>query len=194
MLHSLSPIFSLICGHIFLVGIIFTLYGFGFYDHSTYFSWGVPVVFFDYEITSTLLFYLLLSIVFVHQLISNWIYEVVYPWVINTIQNRNTTELNYSKATCITIVNMNSLYSQLHFAFLINGITSQVSFLVVLVLADFITLSYVNWQYVKDKTVKDKTVEDKTIGCGEEKEEGIEIFLPRINDLHRPRTEYNGRT
>jgi hypothetical protein len=49
---------------------------------------------------------------------------------------------------------MNSLYSQLHLAFLINGITSQVSFLVVLILADFITLTYINWQYIKDKTVE----------------------------------------
>jgi len=162
MLHSLSPIFSLVCGHVFLVIIVFAFYGFGFYNHSSYFSWGVPIVFFDFEITSNLIFYFLLSIVFVHQLITNWIYEVVYPWIINTIQNPKITELSYSKSTCITIVNMNSLYSQLHLAFLINGITSQISFLVVLILADFVTLSYVNWQYVKDKTI------------AEEKKDGIE--------------------
>jgi hypothetical protein len=31
--------------------------------------------------------------------------------------------------------------------------TSQVSFLIALILADFITLSYINWYYIKDKTV-----------------------------------------
>jgi hypothetical protein len=144
MSHSLSPIFSLVSGHVFLLVIIFTLYGFGFYDNSSYFSWGTPVVFFDYEVKSPLVFYFLLSLVFVHQLITNWIYEVVYPWIINTVQNPKNTELGYSKTTCLLIVNMNSLYSQLHLAFLINGITSQVSFLVVLILADFITLTYIN--------------------------------------------------
>jgi hypothetical protein len=151
---TLSPVYSLICGHTFLIVIIFTFYGFGFYTDNEYFSWGVPVTFLTYNITSETTFYCLLVLIFFHQLISNWIYEVVYPWIINTIQNPRTTTLEYSKPTCLFIVNMNSLYNQLHMAFIINGITSQVSFLIILVIADFLTLSYINWKYIKHKELE----------------------------------------
>lgn len=152
MSKSLSPIYSLLCGYVFLTVIIFSLYGFGFYNGSDYFHWGPPVVFFDHEITSNLVFYLLLAIIFVHQIITNWIYEVVVPFIFNTVQNPKQTVLEYKKSTYLLIINFNSLYSQLHLAFLINGITSQISFLVALILADFITLTYINWQYLKTKT------------------------------------------
>ena len=141
------------CGHVFMVVIIFTLYGLGVYENNNYFSWGPPIVFFTSEINSTVTFYIILLMIFVHQLITNWIYEVVYPWIINTIQNTKETEIQYRKSTCLFIVNMNSLYGQIHLAFIISGITSQISFLMVLVLADLITLSYINWQYLKTKTV-----------------------------------------
>jgi len=152
MTRSLSPVYSLGCGYFFLLVAIMTLYGFGLYDNNSYFSWGVPLVFFTQTITSSLVFYLLLLLLFIHQLITNWIYEVVYPWIINTVQNTREQEIRYSKLTCLAIVNLNSLYSQVHLAFIISGITAQVSFLVVLVLADLLTLSYINWQYLKNKT------------------------------------------
>lgn len=153
-MSSLSPIHSLLCGYIFLVVVIMTLYGFGFYDNSQYFQWGPPVIFFDNEIQSNTVFYLLICLIFLHELITNWIWEVVYPWVINNVQNPKITNLRYSKASCMMIVNANSLYSQLHLAFLVNGITSQISFLIALILADFITITIINWQYIKDKEFK----------------------------------------
>jgi hypothetical protein len=151
MSKSLSPIYSLVCGYIFLIVIIFSLYGFGFYEGNGYFQWGPPLIFFDREITSNLVFYILLGIIFVHQIITNWIYEVVVPFIFNTVQNPKHTVLEYTKTTYLAIINSNSLYNQLHLAFLINGITSQISFLVALILADFITLTYINWQYLKLK-------------------------------------------
>lgn len=151
---TLSPVHSLGCGFTFMVVIILMFYFTGFYSDSTYFHWGPPVTFFDHIITSETTFYLLLVLIFVHQLITNWIYEVVYPWIINTVQNQRHMTLDRNKSTCLAIVNLNSLYNQIHLAFIINGMTSQISFLVALILADFITLSYINWQYIKDKTVK----------------------------------------
>jgi len=150
--RTLSPVYSLICGHIFLVVIVVTFYLFGFYQNSSYFQWGPPVYYFDSEINSTTTFYLLLALIFVHQLISNWIYEVVVPWIIVNIQTTTSGELPYSKPVCLGIVNFNSLYQQLHFAFIISGITSQISFLVAIILADFVTLSYINWHYLQNKT------------------------------------------
>jgi len=150
---SLSPVYSLLCGHIFMVIVILTLYGLGVYKNNNYFSWGPPIEFFTSEIESSTAFYVILVMIFVHQLITNWIYEVVYPWIINTIQNIKEQEIPYRKSTCLLIINMNSLYSQIHLAFIISGITSQISFLMVLVVADLITLSYINWQYLKTKIV-----------------------------------------
>lgn len=159
---ALSPIYSLGCGFAFMCVIILTFYFTGFYSDSNYFSWGPPVVFFDHTIRSESTFYLLLAVVFVHQLITNWIYEVIYPWIINTIQNPIQTTLNRNKSTCLAVVNFNSLYNQIHLAFIVNGLTSQISFLVALIVADFITLSYINWYYIKDKTVEGETEEFET--------------------------------
>jgi hypothetical protein len=153
MSFTLSPIHSLSCGYGLMCIIIITFYLLGFYDDSQYFGWGPPIEFFYHIIETKTAFYILLFLIFTHQLVTNWIYEVVYPWVINTVQNPRNTTLNYNKPTCLMIVNLNSLYSQIHLAFIISGMTSQISFLVALICADFITLSYINWHYIRDKTV-----------------------------------------
>jgi len=127
-----------------------------FYKNSTYFHWGSPVLFFNYLIDDEKTFYILLFLIFIHQLITNWIFEVTYPWIINTLQNQRHTTINHSKIICLGIVNFNSLYNQIHLAFIISGMTSQFSFLLSLVLADFITLTYINWQYIKNKIVEFK--------------------------------------
>jgi len=178
---ALSPYHSLGCGFAFMLVILLTFYATGFYTDSTYFQWGPPITIFDHVVTSSGTFYLLLFFVFIHQLITNWIYEVVYPWIINTVQNQRQTTLDRSKSSCLAIVNFNALYNQLHLALIISGITSQISFLAVLVIADFITLSYINWHYIKDKTVAmsgrtDRTGPTGSTGHAEPKSD-VEIVL-----------------
>ena len=151
MSYALSPIHSLGCGYIFTMIMIVALWRTGFYNDSQYFQWGPPVTFFDHLIETDSTFYSLLLLVFFHQIITNWIYEVVYPWIINNVQNPRQETLDYSKFTCLTIVNLHSLYNQIHLAFIVIGITSQLSFLIALILADFLSLSFINWSYVKDK-------------------------------------------
>lgn len=157
MSFTLSPIHSLVCGYALMIVIILTFYALGFYNDSQYFGWGPPVDFFYHVIETKTAFYILLLLVFTHQLVTNWIYEVVYPWVINTVQNQRQTTLNYSKPTCLLIINLNSLYNQIHLAFIISGMTAQISFLIALIAADFITLSYINWHYIKEKTVTEQS-------------------------------------
>ena len=149
----LSPIFSLSCGFTFTLVVVLSMYGFGFYNNNNYFRWGPPVYFLDNEITSPGIFYGLLVLLFFNELITNWVYEVVVPWIINTIQNPKNTTLNYSKKTCLTIIIMNSLYNKIHLAFVISGISSQISFWSSFVLAELITLLFINWKYIKDKVV-----------------------------------------
>jgi len=177
---ALSPIFSLSCGFVLIISIIFILYSFGFYSDSTYFQWGCPFVFLTYEVTSNTFFYVLLALMFAQQIVTSWIYDVVYPWIIGTIQNPRETEIPYSRFTCVMIVNMNSLYSQIHLAFIISGITSQISFLVVLIIADLITLSYINWQYVKTKNFV-KNIKNEA--NEENREADNEVELPSIETI-----------
>lgn len=156
---SLSPIFSLSCGYIFTFSVIVILYFLGFYQDSDYFQWGPPVVFFSHNIETNKVFYILFTIIFLQQIVTNWIYEVIMPWIINTIQNPRNDTLNYSKKTCILIINANSLFSQIHLAFMVSSITSQISFLLCLILADFITLTYINWNYIKNKIEPERNIE-----------------------------------
>jgi nucleoside permease NupC len=173
---SLSPIISLVTGHLFMIGIVLSFYLFGFYEENEYFQWGPPVTFFSHVIETDFVFYSLMAIIFIHQIITNWIYEVVYPWIINTLQNRQNKTIEYSNITSLIIVNGNSLYGQLHLAFLINGLTSQISFLLVLILADVITLTYINWQYLKQKNTEEEIEEIE-----EEIEENEENEKKEIN-------------
>lgn len=148
---SLSPLRSLISGHLFLILIIGLFYRFGFYSASSYFRWGPPVSIFDTVIASRTVFYVLLALIFLHQLVSNWIFETVTPWIIHNIQSPAIKSPPYSAGVCLFIVNANALYNQLHMALVITGITSQVSFLFALIVADLLALTYVNWQYLSRK-------------------------------------------
>jgi uncharacterized membrane protein len=88
---------------------------------------------------------------FFHQILNSWVAETINPWIINTVQNRENNNMYYSKATTLILINLNSFYNQVHLAFIVSSITSQISFLIPLILADFITLTYINWQYLSIK-------------------------------------------
>lgn len=157
---TLSPIFSLSCGYVFTLIVMLVLYSLDFYRNSDYFQWGPPVLFFSSNIESTKTFYILCLIVFIQQIMTNWIYEVVVPWSINVIQNPLNLNLNYSRKLCILIINLNSLFGQLHLAFMVSSITSQISFLFCLICADIVTLTYINWNYIKNKNEPESEVEN----------------------------------
>lgn len=160
---TLSPIFSLSCGYVFTFIVMLVLYSLDFYENSDYFQWGPPILFFSHHIESSKVFYSLFLIVFIQQIMTNWIYEVVVPWSINVIQNPSNINLNYSRKLCIFIINANSVFNQLHLAFMVSSITSQISFLFCLVTADIITLTYINWNYIKNKNEPETIVQDNAI-------------------------------
>jgi len=49
------------------------------------------------------------------------------------------------------IVNMFALYSELDLMLIIAGVMSQLTFFVVLILANTVSVSVINWQYVNHK-------------------------------------------
>ena len=68
-----------------MLGII--LWAMGLYQKSRFFQWGTPVTFMNVTINDDLTYYSLLGLFFFHQLINNWINTVVYPWIINSVQD-----------------------------------------------------------------------------------------------------------
>lgn len=160
---SLSPVFSLSCGYVFTLAVMLILYFLDFYENSDYFQWGPPVIFFSSSIEHTGTFYVIFLIVFIQQIMTNWIYEVIMPWIINTIQNPRHNHLDYSKKICIFIINANSLFSQIHLAFMVSSVSSQISFLFCLILADILTLTYINWNYIKNKNEPEDQPQNNTV-------------------------------
>lgn len=146
-----SPVYSLLMGYFYITmsGIIF--YANDFYRNSQFFSWGVPIQFMGVEINDQETYYLLLLFVFFHQLINNWINETTYPWIINYVQDKKENYLGYSKLSSMVIVNLFSLYSELDVVIILSGLMSQITFFLMIIIANAISTTLVNWQNIKNK-------------------------------------------
>jgi hypothetical protein len=123
----------------------------GFYSSSTFFAWGPPIKFFGQDIISEKNFYLLLLIVFFHQIVNNCVNSIVYPWIMNSVQDPKNREMEYSHLVSILLINFFDIYSQLDVIFIVMGFISQISFVCVVMIANAITSTYINFQYLKAK-------------------------------------------
>ena len=146
-----SPLYSIIGGYIYIAFLVSTLAINGFYKKSTFFTWGVPVDFMGTTIEDNMTYYSLLLLFFIHQLVNNWVNNVTYPWIVNCVQDPKSKGLVYSKETSLLIVNMFALYSELDVMLIIAGVMSQITFFVVLILANLIAVSFINLQYINDR-------------------------------------------
>lgn len=146
-----SPRIVIYCAYLYIFFIILVLYNSGFYKNSQFFNWGPPIQFFGQTVSSQRTFYLLHCLIFVHQLINNWVNSVVYPWIINNVQDPKNKNLEYSRAVSLLIINAFNIYSQVDLAFVVLGFTSQISFLFTFSLANMITSTYINNRYIKEK-------------------------------------------
>lgn len=135
--------------YIALIGFVF--YTGGFYTDSEYFTWGPPVKFFGQEISSQFNFYGLHILIFFHQIVNNWVNSVVYPWIINNVQDPKNLIMEYSDTVSLFIINLFDIYSQLDVILIVNGFTSQISFVFTICLANMITSTYINRQYLRAK-------------------------------------------
>ena len=146
-----SPLLCICVGFVYIGILALSLYLMDFYQSSTFFQWGPPIIMMGKTVDNDWTFYLLLGLFFVHQIINNWINDVTYPWIINSVQDPKTLNLHYSRRTSILIVNMFALYSELDMIVLIAGIMTQVSFFTVIIVANIISSTLINWQYIKNK-------------------------------------------
>lgn len=136
-------------GYIAILGSIF--YSLGFYSENRFFNWGTPVVFFGKNIDSSSTFYLLHLVVFVHQLVNNSVNSIVYPWIINFVQDPKCRDTGFSKTLSLILVNFFDLYSEIDMVLIIMGFTSQISFVVTICIANLITGTYINSVYIDRK-------------------------------------------
>jgi hypothetical protein len=146
-----SPHIVIGAAYTYVVIIVCVLYGTGFYKDSTFFNWGTPIRFFNHEITSDTTFYTLLLMIFFHQIINNWVSTVVYPWIINSIQDHKNKEMEYSRVTSLLIVNLFNIYSEIDVVFIVAGFMSQISFVLVVMCANVITSTFINNRYLREK-------------------------------------------
>uniref|UniRef100_A0A6C0EKL1 Uncharacterized protein n=1 Tax=viral metagenome TaxID=1070528 RepID=A0A6C0EKL1_9ZZZZ len=144
--------------YIFLIGLI--LYGEGFYENSTFFNWGPPIKFFGHDITSERTFYALHVLIFFHQLINNWVNSVVYPWILNSVQDPKNRNMEYSRWTSLLIINEFNTYSEFDLVFILIGFTSQISFVATINLANMITSTIINNRYILEKMREEPLIEN----------------------------------
>jgi len=121
-----SPMVSISGGYIYIIFLAIMLHALGLYDNSTFFTWGTPITFMGVKVEDSSTYYSILSLIFVHSLV-------------------------YSRRVSMLIVNMFTLYSEIDVIIIISGIMSQISFFLVIILANVISTNIINWQYIKNK-------------------------------------------
>jgi hypothetical protein len=148
---SSSPLLIISIAYIYVIIVGIILYTTGFYKNSTFFNWGPPIVFFGQDITSKNTFYCLHILIFVHQLVNNCVNSIVYPWIINSVQDPKNKNMEYSRVISLIIINAFNIYSELDVIFIIIGFMSQISFVITIILANTITSTYINNNYLLEK-------------------------------------------
>lgn len=76
------------------------------------------------------------------------------PWIINTLQDEKTTEIPYSKFTCILISQLWNVYCHCMSLVGISLLLAQVDLLVVRIVADVLVSTFAMTRFLTDKTVQ----------------------------------------
>jgi hypothetical protein len=146
-----SPVVVLSCGYVLLIIISISSRYIGLYTDNEFFQWGPPITIINFKITSDAGFWVLWFVYFIHQLMNTWVSEVVYPWIINEVQDPKANSLRYSRVGSIMLVNLHAIYSTLDMIFIVNGAISQVSLLAAIIFSNVICVTIVNWRYLSKK-------------------------------------------
>jgi hypothetical protein len=146
-----SPLTSVLGGYTYVGFLAAFLYYNDFYNDSTLFTWGVPVTFMGKTVTDEKTYYLILLMLFIHQLINNWVNDVAYPFILNNVQNKSCNTFIYPKSVTILLINLFDIYSQVDMILLISGMSSQITFFAVLLLANLVASTLINLQYLNER-------------------------------------------
>ena len=150
-MDSTSPVAALGTAYAYMTCVGLVLWKRGFYDGSSYFRWGPPIHLFGKEVVSQKGFYVIHAAIFVHQATNNWVNSVVYPWIINSVQDPKCKRLAYRERVTLLLTNLFDFYSELDVVLILMGFTSQISFLITVTLANVLSGTYVNLQHLRRK-------------------------------------------
>ena len=146
-----SPHVSICGGYLYMVFLFFGFYLLGFGRDTAFLQWGTPVNFMGTQIDDDGMYYLLLVMLFVHQLVNNWVNTVVSPWLMHCIQDPSSKDIVYSRQMSIAIINATTLYSNVNTVIIVGSILSHIGFFQVFLLANIISGTVINWQYIRDR-------------------------------------------
>lgn len=146
-----SPHVSIGFAYIYVIIIGLILYASGCYQHNSFFAWGAPFTFFNVKIESQSTFYVILAMIFFHQVINGLVNTTLYPWLINSIQDPKNTEMEYSRVVSLLLINAFDFYSELDLVLILAGFTSQISFVIAVVFANTIVSTLINDRYIRAK-------------------------------------------
>jgi len=145
-----SPRFAITIG-LLEIGVLVYVMAYLKVIEGQFFRFGPPIQLFQYTITGNKEFAGILLFLFIHQLVYTWLNEVVNPWMINEVQDPNVKRISFSKPQTIFFINMYYLYFALNGVLIVNVSLSQLSFLIVMVLADFVASTALNVHYIWHK-------------------------------------------
>jgi len=145
-----NPKFALTIGVLEITLLLYTLTSINVIE-GQFFRFGPPIHLFQYEINGKAEFAGILFIVFLHQLVFTWLSEVVQPWIMNEVQDPSVKHLSFSKPQTIVLINIYYIYFSLNSVIVVNVSLSQLSFLCVMIVADFIATTSLNIHYVWNK-------------------------------------------
>lgn len=148
-----SPVIAMVSAYVYITVIGIILWVTDFYKGNNFFNWGPPINFFNHKIVSTDKFYMLHCLIFIHQLVNNWVNTVVYPWIINEIQDPKSKNLRYSMTCSLFLINLFNFYSELDVMIILIGFTSQISFLFTVTIANIISSTLVNRRHIIEKSM-----------------------------------------
>jgi hypothetical protein len=144
---TLSPPLALGTGYAFLVGGSVVLALMGFFNQNAFLHTGPPVQVMGQQVDDWWTFSVLLVFMSVHQWINGWISDVVYPYLVNEVQNVHCKEERYGRVASNAISTAFNVYSNLDLLFIVNASTAQWTFFVGIVLCNTLVKVWVVERY-----------------------------------------------
>jgi len=145
-----NPKFALTIGLLEISLLIYALASLKIIE-GEFFRFGPPITLFQFNITTHPEFLGIMFVIFLHQMVFTWLNEVTSPWVLNEVQDPSNRYLTFSKSQTLILINIYYIYFTLNSVFVINVSLSQLSFLCVMLLADFLATTSLNLHYIWHK-------------------------------------------
>lgn len=152
-----SPALAMAVGYATITVFGVTLLALGAYSStdeicpSHFFSVSPPISFFGWCVSNPWTYALIHLFYLFHQLANNYINTVVYPWIINEIQDPKAVSLTYTKRQSLIMINAFDLYSEIDLVIILMGFTSKLTFVLAVCLANLITSTSINSIYIDRK-------------------------------------------